>query len=168
MQRRKVEAKFSFSDGATTGNGGISLPDMGTLITASNRKTDLSRTAHAILGLVHRLRIEELLKQHLEVYDINLGKIILIAESQRTGTTILHRLLNFHPNIRGVSGAEALNPLPPSNKKDNGDDRSKYACGYRTAANCVSVIAVHGDPTPSTIMSQKETVIILDLSFMSQ
>ncbi len=51
VQRSKVEAEFSFSGGATTGNGGISLPDMGTLVTVPNRKTDPSRTAHAILGL---------------------------------------------------------------------------------------------------------------------
>ena len=58
VQRRKVGDKFSFSDGAITGNGGISLPDVGTLVTASNRKTDLSRTAHAILGLERRRRFD--------------------------------------------------------------------------------------------------------------
>ena len=52
VQRSKVEAEFSLSSGVTIGNGGISQPDMGTLVTAPNRKTDLSRTAHAILGLV--------------------------------------------------------------------------------------------------------------------
>ncbi len=50
VQRSKVEAEFIFSGGATTGNGGISLPDMGTLVTAPNRKMDLSRTAHATIG----------------------------------------------------------------------------------------------------------------------
>ena len=51
VQRRKVEAEFSFSDGAITGNGAISLPDVGTLVTVPNRKTGPSRTAHAISGL---------------------------------------------------------------------------------------------------------------------
>ncbi len=38
VQRSKVEAEFSFGGGATTGNGGISLPDMGILVTAPNPK----------------------------------------------------------------------------------------------------------------------------------
>ena len=49
MQHRKVEA--AFSGGVTTGNGGILLPDVGILTTVSNRKTNPSRTTHAISGL---------------------------------------------------------------------------------------------------------------------
>ena len=51
VQRRKVEIEFSFSGGAINGNGGISMPDVGILAAASNRKTDPSRTTHAISGL---------------------------------------------------------------------------------------------------------------------
>ncbi len=51
VRRRKVEAKFSFSGGAITGNGAISLPDLGTLVTVPNRKTGPSRTAHATSGI---------------------------------------------------------------------------------------------------------------------
>ena len=51
VPRRKVEVEFSFSGGAITGSGAISLPDMGTLVTVPNRKMAPSRTAHAMSGL---------------------------------------------------------------------------------------------------------------------
>ena len=53
VRRRKVEAEFSFSGSAINGNGSISLPDVGILVAASNRKTDLSCTTHAISGLAY-------------------------------------------------------------------------------------------------------------------
>ena len=45
VQRREVEAEFSFSGGATTGNGAISLPDVGTLVSVWQKTPDFQSVA---------------------------------------------------------------------------------------------------------------------------
>ena len=52
-------------------------------LTPTGRMMQKFRLASA---LVHRLRIQELLKRRPEVHDIDLGKIILVTGLQRTGT----------------------------------------------------------------------------------
>ena len=60
VQRCKMEAKFSFSGGAATGNRGISLLDRGTLVTAPNPKT--ASISHCSCNIGARLpcRVSEL------------------------------------------------------------------------------------------------------------
>ena len=86
-------------------------------LTATGRIIQKSRLADA---LVQRLRIEDLLSRHPEIHDIKLGTIVLVTGLQRTGTTSMQRLLNSHPRIRGISGAEALHPVPAGNVKERG------------------------------------------------
>ena len=86
-------------------------------LTATGRLIQQSRLAGA---LVHRLRIQELLKNYPEIHDIDLGSIILITGLQRSGTTLLHRLLFSNPEIRGVTGGEGLEPVPAGNVKARG------------------------------------------------
>ena len=142
------------------------------LINSINNEAELTPTGRLIQkfrltsALVHRLRIEELLKQHPEIHDIDLGKIILITGLQRSGTTILHRLLNSHPNIRGISGAEALNPLPPRNKAEGTVARNMQAALAQRLISYLSpqFMAVH----PIDHNEPEEDVMLLDLNFMSQ
>ncbi len=142
------------------------------LINSINEEAELTPTGRLIQkfrlasALVHRLRIEELLKQHPEIHDISLGKIILVTGLQRSGTTILHRLLNSHPNIRGVSGVEALNPLPPSNKAKRMTARHVQAVLAQRLISYLSpqFMAVH----PIDHNEPEEDVMLLDLNFMSQ
>ena len=65
-------------------------------LTATGRQIQKSRFAAA---LANRLRIQELLRRHPEIHDIDLGRIVLITGLQRTGTTLLQRLLNSHPGF---------------------------------------------------------------------
>ena len=142
------------------------------LINSINEEAELTPTGGAIQkirlasALVHRLRIEELLKQHPEIHDVNLGKIILITGLQRSGTTILHRLLNSHPNIRGVSGVEALNPLPQDSKTKGIITRNVQAVLAQRLIAYLSpqFMAVH----PIDHNEPEEDVMLLDLNFMSQ
>lgn len=145
---------------------------LGILVNSINEEAELTLTGRLIQkirlasALVHRLRIEELLKQHPEINDINLGKIILITGLQRSGTTILHRLLNSHPSIRGVSGVEALNPLPPSNRAEGMITRNAHAVLAQRLISYLSpqFMAVH----PIDHKEPEEDVMLLDLNFMSQ
>lgn len=142
------------------------------LVNSINEEADLTPTGRLIQkirlasALVCRLRIEELLKQHPEINDINLGKIILITGLQRSGTTILHRLLNSHPSIRGVSGTEALNPLPPGSKAEEIITRNVQAVLAQRLISYLSpqFTAVH----PVDHNEPEEDVMLLDLNFMSQ
>lgn len=117
--------------------------------------------------LAHRLRIEDLLKKHPEIRDLALGKIVLVTGLQRSGTTLLQRLLGSHPEIEGVSGAEALDPVPaPSSKASGADTRMRNA---RLAQGVISYLspqfmAVH----PIDPNEPEEDVLLLDLNFMSQ
>ncbi len=133
-------------------------------LTATGRLIQKSRLADA---LVHRLRIQDTLRRHPEIHDIELGTIVLVTGLQRTGTTLLQRLLNSHPGIRGVSGAEALEAVPAGNAKERGANTRKLRA--RLAQGVVSYLspqfaAVH----PIDHDEPEEDVLLLDLNFMSQ
>ena len=142
------------------------------LVNSINDEAELTPTGRLIQkfrlagALVHRLRIQELLKRRPEVHDINLGKIILVTGLQRTGTTILHRLINSHPDIRGVSGTEALNPLPPDDGTGGIISRNARAVLAQRLIAYLSpqFMAVH----PLDHNEPEEDVMLLDLNFMSQ
>ncbi len=133
-------------------------------LTATGRLIQKSRLASA---LVQRLRIEDLLKRHPEIRDVDLGTIILITGLQRTGTTLLQRLLHSHPGIRGVSGAEALDPVPAANLRQRGQKARKLRAVL--AKRVISYLApqfmaIH----PIDHDEPEEDVLLLDLNFMSQ
>lgn len=133
-------------------------------LTATGRLIQKSRLADA---LVHRSRIEDLLRSNPEIHDIELGTIVLVTGLQRTGTTLLQRLLNSHPGVLGVSGAEALDPVPAGKAKERGENARKLRA--RLAQSVVSYLspqftAVH----PIDHKEPEEDVLLLDLNFMSQ
>ena len=109
-------------------------------LTATARIIQKSRLADA---LVQRLRIEDLLRRNPEVHDIKLGTIVLVTGLQRTGTTLMQRLLDSHPRIRGISGAEALHPVPAGNVKERGEN-PQTACNSRPRGNFLSVTPIQG------------------------
>ena len=133
-------------------------------LTATGRLIQKSRITGA---LVNRLRIEELLRTHPEIHDIDLGGIILVTGLQRSGTTLLQRLLNSDPDIRSLSGAELLEPVPAGSM----EGRGKIARKLRSilAQRAIAYLsprfmAIH----PISYSEPEEDVMLLDLSFMSQ
>ena len=65
-------------------------------LTATGRLIQKSRLIGA---LVHRLRIEEVIRQHPEIDSVDLPNVIMVTGLQRTGTTLLQRLLNSLPGV---------------------------------------------------------------------
>ncbi len=133
-------------------------------LTAVGRQIQKSRLAAA---LVNRLRIEELLRRHPEIHDINLGTIVLISGLPRTGTTLLQRLVNSHPGVRGISGAEALNPVSAVDPSERGQRARTRRAGI--AKRAISYLApefmaIH----PIDHEQPEEDVLLLDLTFMTQ
>ena len=149
------------------------LPALDTLVRSINEEARLTATGQLIQkarltsALVQRLRIEELLRRHPEIHDIELGTIILITGLQRTGTTLLHRLVHSHPEIRGISGAEAMEPVPARNATRHGTPVRKLPAAL--AQHMISYLSpqfsmVH----PIDYTEPEEDVMLLDLNFMSQ
>ncbi|MXW82148.1 MAG: sulfotransferase [Rhodothermaceae bacterium] len=118
-------------------------------------------------ALIHRLRIEELLKKHPEIHEIDLGRITLITGLQRTGTTLLQRLLNSNPAIRALSSDELLEPVPTRNLNRGTKMIRKFRSSM--AHRAISYLSpdfrvVH----PISKSEPEEDVLLLDLYFMSQ
>ena len=133
-------------------------------LTATGRQIQKSRLAAA---LVHRLRIQELLRRHPEIGDVDLGRIVVITGLPRTGTTLLQRLLDSHPEIRGISGAEALNPVSAVDPSERGQRARERRAGI--AKRAISYLApdfmaIH----PIDQEGPEEDVLLLDLTFMTQ
>ena len=143
------------------------------LVGSINAEADLTATGKVIQAsrltgaLVSRLRIRELLEQHPEIHDIELGTIILVTGLQRTGTTLLHRLLFSNPEIRGVTGVEALEPVPAGNaeSRGSGDRKARAVLAQRAFA----YLSPHFNIVhPIDYDEPEEDVMLLDLNFMSQ
>ncbi len=133
-------------------------------VTPTGRVIQKSRLAGA---LVQRLRIQDLLKRHPEIDDIDLGTVIAITGLQRTGTTLLHRLLYSHPEVRGISGEEALMPVTAADSAEHAARaRKRHAMlAERTISYLApDFMAVH----PIDRQQPEEDVLLLDLNFMSQ
>jgi len=143
------------------------------LVESINREANLTPTGKLIQktrlegALIARLRAERLLQKHPEIQDIDLGKIIIIAGLQRTGTTTLHRLLAADPNMRALMSWEALNPIPLP-KESLGNPKKRIAKA-KTAEKGLAYLApeffaIH----PVEHDAPEEDVLLLDLCFMSQ
>lgn len=112
-------------------------------------------------ALAQRLRVEQLLRQHPEIRDLDLGKIIVVAGLQRTGTTTMHRLIGADPGARVLFAWEALDPVPaPQRIRVRRARMAERAIAYMAP----EFFAVH----PVEHDAPEEDVLLLDLCFMSQ
>ena len=133
-------------------------------LTATGRLVQKSRLAGA---LVCRLRIQELLEKHPEIEDIDLGTIILVTGLQRSGTTLLHRLLFSHPELRGITGEEALEPVSAGNARARGSAMRPTRAVL--AQRALAYLSPHFNMVhPVDHDEPEEDVMLLDLNFMSQ
>ena len=149
------------------------LTGLRVLVRAINDEAELTPTGVLLQrqriegALANRLRAQQMLKRHPEIHDLELGKVVLIAGLQRTGTTALHRLLASHPDMRALMSWETLNPAPLPGEGERGSDRRlKHArLAERTIAYLApAFFAVH----PIAHDAPEEDILLLDLSFMSQ
>lgn len=66
--------------------------------------------------LVNRLLIEDLVRRHPEILDVELVRPIIIAGLPRTGTTHLHNLMSADPRLRSLPYWESLEPVLASSE----------------------------------------------------
>jgi len=146
---------------------------LGMLIKSVNEEANLSSLGHTIIHqrllncLVTRLRAEALFLQYPEILEVDLGHVFVIAGLQRTGTTLLHRLLWSDPRIRASLSWEALNPVPlPGEKPGHPGVRIRQARFAQQALKYIApqFFAIH----PVEYDMPEEDILLLDFSFMSQ
>ena len=124
-------------------------------------------------ALTTRLRAEAIIKERPEILTIPIKAPIVIAGLQRTGTTMLHRLLASDPRVRSLASWEALSPVPAEalgrppreGERRDRDPRVRTAMlaelGLRVMAP--EFFAIH----PVEADAPEEDVILLDLAFRS-
>lgn len=149
------------------------LPALEVLCTAIDREAGLHPFGRWIIRnrltgiLVTRLRVEALLREHPEIRDIEITPPIVVAGLQRTGTTMLHRLLAADPDSRALLSWEAISPLPHARQRAGATDRRiKMA---QTAENGLKYLApeffrIH----PVEAEAPEEDVLLMEYSLLSQ
>jgi hypothetical protein len=132
-------------------------------LTATGRLITRTR----LVGILqNRLRAQALFEQHPEILDERVEAPVFIVGLQRTGTTMLQRLLAADPGLRALASWEALNPAPLARRLwQRRDPRIDQAVrgekGLRYLAP--DFFAIH----PVEAEAPEEEVILLDHSFLS-
>jgi len=149
---------------------------LGVLVDSLEHEARLSALGRIIVrtrlvgALATRLRVEDLVQRHPEILDLDLGPVLVIAGLQRTGTTLLHRLLAATPDLRAVRSWEALSPAPIPGEPIGPDGRPTRRVQQARRAQRVleriapEFFAIH----PVEYDQPEEDVLLLDVSFMSQ
>lgn len=171
LQVKKLMAKAQSRTGLFDYGDAWFLEPLTVLVKSINEEAKLSRLGTAIMqkrlvdALATRLRAEDLFKRHPEILNIDLGHVLCIAGLQRTGTTLLHRLLASDPNIRAPLSWEVLSPVPlPGDKRNKARIRKGKIAEQGLKFIAPTFFAIH----PVEHDMPEEDVLFLDISFMSQ
>jgi hypothetical protein len=115
--------------------------------------------------LAIRLRAEYWFKKCPEILDQPLYPIYMIIGLQRTGTTLLQRLLARDPDTRSLKSWEAINPVPLNNHLNESSLRIRQAKISEKGLKILSpnFFAIH----PVEHLEPEEDILLLDVSFMS-
>ena len=167
LDAQKMVANANRRAGLRDFGDGWFLEPLAVLVDSINAEAELTPLGRWVQksrlegALAKRLRVEELLRQQPEIPDIDLGKVIVIAGLQRTGTTTLHRLIGADPQSRELLAWEALDPLPtPRGVRITRARMAEQAIAYMAP----EFFAVH----PIEHDAPEEDILLLDLCFMSQ
>ncbi len=141
------------------------------LVAATNEEAELTAMGGvAIRGrlvnvLIQRLRAEAAFRAHPEILRLEIKAPVFIVGLQRTGTTLLHRLLATDPGLRALISYETVAPAPLPRRLWHRRD-PRIASGM-LAQNFFKYMApdffaVH----TIDALSPEEEVLLLDYTFM--
>ena len=123
-------------------------------------------TRSRLTGILRaRFQAERLLIMRPDILSARLAPPVIITGLQRTGTTLLHRLLAADRRFRSLSSWEVLDPSPPPASRRGEDPRLKAARRAEKGAAWMApdFFAVH----PIDHQAPEEDVLLLDNSFHS-
>lgn len=119
--------------------------------------------------LMNRLRAECFFNKHPEILQQELKPVIAICGMQRSGTTMLQRLLAADPHAHCVYTWEALNPAPYLTFETNAaTDKRRRVAQARMSERVLryldpELFAIH----PVDHLAPEEEILLLDISFSS-
>jgi hypothetical protein len=120
-----------------------------------------------VRALVNRLRLEDAWARHPEIAATKIEAPVFVVGLQRTGTTMLHRLLTCEPRLREMPAWEGLNPAPFPGKRRPGtpDPRIRPARFAERALRVLGpeLFAIH----PVEAEAPEEDIHLLDVTFVS-
>ena len=148
------------------------LPALEILLDSMNAEARLNgvgrwlQRERLIGNLVNRRRLEPLLPTEAEAEATPLPPLVVIAGLQRSGTTLLQRLLAAAPGARSLPSWEALNPAPLPDEGPTPRRRRRTAWWARQVVRHLApeFFAIH----PIEIDEPEEEVLLADLTFESQ
>lgn len=125
----------------------------------------MARTV-VVRSLASRLRIQALRDLRPEIFEQPVERPVFIVGLQRTGTTLLQRLLALHPGLRALQSWEAVNPIPLIERRlpaGAPDPRIRVTVLAERAARYLApdFFAIH----PIEARGQEEDSLIFDPSF---
>lgn len=124
----------------------------------------LIQRSRLVGALATRLRVEERIRRQPDILEQDCLPMIVVTGLQRTGTTMLHRLLAADPDCRSLASWEALNPVSfPDDHQDRRRIRAAQLAEKGLSWLSPEFFAVH----PVESLAPEEEVLLLDLSFMS-
>jgi len=144
---------------------------LGVLVESIEREADLTPVGRMITrrrlvgALAARFRAEARMAANPAALDAPLAQPIIITGLQRTGSTLLHRLIAADGRVRSLSSAEVLNPVPPVLRPGKEDPRVRAARAAERGARWLApdFFAVH----PIDHRAPEEEVLVLDLTLRS-
>ncbi|MGB1581605.1 MAG: sulfotransferase family protein, partial [Nevskiales bacterium] len=115
--------------------------------------------------LTVRLKVQQLVQDHPEILQQEINAPLVIAGLQRTGTTMLHRLLAADPDNRAMMSWESIDPTPVKVKPGKPDPRYKKAELAEKALKYMApeFFAIH----PVEAGAPEEDILLLEYSLMS-
>ncbi|MBW2261202.1 MAG: sulfotransferase [Deltaproteobacteria bacterium] len=116
--------------------------------------------------LSNRLRMEDAITRHPGILAADMQDPVVLTGLQRTGTTLLHRLLAEDPSFRVLASWEAVNPAPwPGTTNLRKDPRIRAARFAQRSVGYLSpdFSAIH----PIEAESPEEDVLLLEFAFLS-
>ena len=120
-----------------------------------------------VRALVNRLRLEDQCARHPEIASIPVTAPVFVVGLQRTGTTMLQRLMTCEPRLREMAAWEGLNPAPfPGGTDRRGrDPRLRLAKTSEHALRYLApdLFAIH----PVEAEAPEEDIHLLDVTFVS-
>jgi hypothetical protein len=118
-----------------------------------------------VTSLKARFLVERLIEENPRAMEMPLATPLVITGLQRTGTTLLHRLIASDPRFRALSSWEVLDPVPPPESRRGKDPRLKTAIRAEKGAAWIApdFFAVH----PIDHKAPEEDVLLLDTTFRS-
>jgi len=107
-----------------------------------------------------RLRVEDIVKRHPEILDIEIDRPIIVAGLPRSGTTHLLGLLSADTRLRSLPWWEAIAPVPAPDEAPTPEDPnprwSKAEQGWRMMESILPYMAIMHEFSPDHISEDIE------------